>query len=61
MADMVTNGPAEATDVQKSDLFGSLKGLIQVVDQLRAWGGATPDELVGREENIVFSMPKELR
>jgi len=33
----------------------------QVVDQLRAWGGATPDELVGREENIVFSMPKELR
>ena len=33
----------------------------QVVDQLKAWGGATPDELVGREENIVFSMPKELR
>lgn len=38
MADMVTNGPAEATDVQKSDLFGSLKGLIQVVDQLRDVG-----------------------
>lgn len=33
----------------------------QVVDQLRVWGGATPDELIGREENIVFSMPKELR
>ena len=33
----------------------------QVVNQLKAWGGATPDELVGREENIVFSMPKELR
>ncbi|RLU00870.1 4-hydroxy-3-methylbut-2-enyl diphosphate reductase [Ketobacter sp.] len=33
----------------------------QVVDQLKAWGGATPDELAGREENIVFSMPKELR
>ena len=33
----------------------------QVVDQLRVWGGATPDELLGREENIVFSMPKELR
>jgi len=33
----------------------------QVVNQLREWGGATPDELAGREENIVFSMPKELR
>ncbi len=33
----------------------------QVVNQLKVWGGASPDELIGREENIVFSMPKELR
>jgi len=33
----------------------------QVVNQLREWGGAAPGELDGREENIVFSMPKELR
>lgn len=33
----------------------------QVVDRLREWGGFQPDELSGREENIVFSMPKELR
>ena len=33
----------------------------QVVDRLREWGGFQPAELSGREENIVFSMPKELR
>lgn len=33
----------------------------QVVTQLREWGGDSPQELVGREENVVFSMPKELR
>ena len=33
----------------------------QVVDRLKEWGGVSPRELVGREENIVFSMPKELR
>lgn len=33
----------------------------QVVNRLREWGGQQPDELTGREENIVFSMPKELR
>ena len=33
----------------------------QVVDRLREWGGYEPNELNGREENIVFSMPKELR
>jgi 4-hydroxy-3-methylbut-2-enyl diphosphate reductase len=32
-----------------------------VVDRLKEWGGLTPDELKGREENIVFSMPRELR
>jgi len=33
----------------------------QVVDRLREWGGMTPREITGREENVVFSMPKELR
>jgi 4-hydroxy-3-methylbut-2-enyl diphosphate reductase len=36
--------------------------LIQdVVKQLCVWGGKTPEELLGREEHIVFSMPKGLR
>ncbi|HCT41557.1 MAG TPA: 4-hydroxy-3-methylbut-2-enyl diphosphate reductase [Moraxellaceae bacterium] len=33
----------------------------QVVDRLREWGGMVPEELVGRPEHVVFSMPKELR
>ena len=33
----------------------------QVIDRLHSWGGAVPEELAGRPENIVFSMPKELR
>ncbi|MCG8672181.1 MAG: 4-hydroxy-3-methylbut-2-enyl diphosphate reductase [Pseudomonadales bacterium] len=33
----------------------------QVIDRLKDWGGEQPNELAGREENIVFSMPKELR
>jgi 4-hydroxy-3-methylbut-2-enyl diphosphate reductase len=33
----------------------------QVVEQLREWGGALPEELDGRPEHVVFSMPKELR
>lgn len=33
----------------------------QVVDRLREWGGTAPEELVGRPEHVVFSMPKELR
>jgi 4-hydroxy-3-methylbut-2-enyl diphosphate reductase len=28
---------------------------------LQAWGATGADELAGREENITFSMPKELR
>lgn len=35
--------------------------VLKVVNRLREWGGEAPNELVGREENIVFSMPKELR
>lgn len=33
----------------------------QVIARLREWGGATPEELDGRPEHIVFSMPKALR
>ena len=36
--------------------------LIQhVVDRLCEWGGEVPEELAGRPENVVFSMPRELR
>lgn len=33
----------------------------QVLERLGEWGGKSPEELAGRAENIVFSMPKELR
>ena len=33
----------------------------QVVERLRSWGGASPQVVVGREENVVFSLPKALR
>jgi len=33
----------------------------QVIDRLKKLGGTEPNEIEGREENIVFSMPKELR
>jgi 4-hydroxy-3-methylbut-2-en-1-yl diphosphate reductase len=33
----------------------------RVVARLQALGGESPSEISGREENIVFSMPKELR
>ncbi|MAE21427.1 MAG: 4-hydroxy-3-methylbut-2-enyl diphosphate reductase [Pseudomonas sp.] len=33
----------------------------EVIDQLKALGGTEPEELQGREENVVFSLPKELR
>jgi 4-hydroxy-3-methylbut-2-enyl diphosphate reductase len=32
-----------------------------VVDRLKEWGGEMPEELQGREENVVFSLPQELR
>jgi 4-hydroxy-3-methylbut-2-enyl diphosphate reductase len=32
-----------------------------VIQQLQAWGATGADELAGREENVIFSMPKELR
>jgi 4-hydroxy-3-methylbut-2-en-1-yl diphosphate reductase len=33
----------------------------QVVQQLQAWGGQLPEEIVGREEHVVFTLPKALR
>ncbi|RMF18712.1 MAG: 4-hydroxy-3-methylbut-2-enyl diphosphate reductase [Gammaproteobacteria bacterium] len=33
----------------------------QVVERLQSMGASDPETLSGREENIVFSMPKELR
>jgi 4-hydroxy-3-methylbut-2-enyl diphosphate reductase len=33
----------------------------QVVERLRAWGGKVPNEVTGREENVYFALPRELR
>jgi 4-hydroxy-3-methylbut-2-en-1-yl diphosphate reductase len=33
----------------------------QVVDQLKRWGGQEPREVVGREESVIFSLPRELK
>ncbi|MCC3308415.1 4-hydroxy-3-methylbut-2-enyl diphosphate reductase [Psychrobacter sanguinis] len=33
----------------------------EVLQQLQQWGGDIPDELKGIEENVTFSLPKELR
>jgi 4-hydroxy-3-methylbut-2-en-1-yl diphosphate reductase len=33
----------------------------QVVERLQQWGGQVPREIVGREENVVFSLPRALR
>ncbi|MHA3080429.1 4-hydroxy-3-methylbut-2-enyl diphosphate reductase [Acinetobacter sp. ANC 5502] len=33
----------------------------QVIQRLQDWGAETPEELDGREENVTFSLPKELR
>jgi 4-hydroxy-3-methylbut-2-enyl diphosphate reductase len=33
----------------------------QVVDKLRAWGGEAPHEVIGRVENVFFTLPRELR
>jgi 4-hydroxy-3-methylbut-2-enyl diphosphate reductase len=33
----------------------------QVVEQLRRWGGEVSREVLGREERVYFSLPRELR
>ena len=32
-----------------------------VIEQLKEWGGAVVDELKGREEHVIFALPKTLR
>jgi len=33
----------------------------QVIERLKSWGGAPPHELIGRDEHVVFGLPRELR
>jgi 4-hydroxy-3-methylbut-2-en-1-yl diphosphate reductase len=33
----------------------------RVLEQLRLWGAETPREVVGREEHVLFTLPRELR
>jgi 4-hydroxy-3-methylbut-2-enyl diphosphate reductase len=33
----------------------------RVVARIREWGGGAPVDLVGQPENVVFSLPRELR
>jgi 4-hydroxy-3-methylbut-2-en-1-yl diphosphate reductase len=33
----------------------------QVIERLKSWGGAPPHEVVGRDEHVVFGLPRELR
>jgi len=33
----------------------------EVIEQLRGWGGELPQELSGREEHVVFALPRALR
>src|SRR5919112_2064510 len=33
----------------------------EVVEKLQSWGGQLPREVVGREEHVVFGLPRELR
>lgn len=33
----------------------------QVVERLRAWGAELPEEVIGREEKVLFALPRELR
>jgi 4-hydroxy-3-methylbut-2-enyl diphosphate reductase len=33
----------------------------QVVERLQSWGGQVPEEVVGREERVSFTLPRELR
>ncbi len=33
----------------------------QVIERLREWGGEAPSNVLGREESVVFALPRELR
>lgn len=62
-ADQIERGWLEGVTVVGLTAGASAPELLirQVIDRLREWGGDFPQELDGRPENIVFSMPKELR
>ncbi len=51
-----------ATDVGISAGASAPEVLVQeVVDQLKSWDCGVVEQLQGREENVVFAMPKELK
>ena len=33
----------------------------EVINQLREWGAKVPQEIAGREEHVIFGLPRELR
>jgi len=33
----------------------------RVVSRLKEWGGEGAEEIIGREEHVVFALPRELR
>jgi 4-hydroxy-3-methylbut-2-enyl diphosphate reductase len=33
----------------------------EVVERLRSWGGVGAEEMIGRPEHVIFSLPKSLR
>jgi 4-hydroxy-3-methylbut-2-enyl diphosphate reductase len=33
----------------------------EVINQLREWGAQVPEEIAGREEHVIFGLPRELR
>src|ERR1700735_819028 len=33
----------------------------EVINQLREWGAKVPEEIAGREEHVIFGLPRELR
>lgn len=33
----------------------------QVIERLKSWGGNAPQEVIGRDEHVVFGLPRELR
>jgi len=33
----------------------------QVLEQLARWGAQSPREIIGREEHVIFTLPRELR
>jgi 4-hydroxy-3-methylbut-2-en-1-yl diphosphate reductase len=35
--------------------------VLQVVERLQSWGGESAEEVIGREENVVFALPRALR